>query len=192
MRHSVVLSLGERAGVCLCAFCLLAHFAFTFHLFERPPDTMPIPTVVWAQRKDKLYVTIDLQVCCRFRPQIIPQIVLMPCKSRLRAALRTPKLSALPRVQDVSNQKVDLQNADGTGKLTFSGSSNGQDYTLELGLLHEIVSIGGGCAGCGQCSMMSPHQWFGKGRIHQAGCIQWHGNMMNKLTYIVPTRTCRM
>ncbi|KAF5830560.1 HSP20-like chaperone [Dunaliella salina] len=65
-----------------------------------------IPTVLWAQRSDKLYITLD--------------------------------------VQDVKDEKMDLSNVDGAGKLSFSGKraesagSPEQEYAMEQQLYGEI------------------------------------------------------
>ena len=77
------------------------------------------PTVLWAQRKDKIFVTIDVQDC---------KVRIEPTLHALDRRVRPPGARILPiltshRTRPMQHPKITVDNDDAakTGKLTFRG-----------------------------------------------------------------------
>lgn len=74
--------------------------------------------MTWAQRSDKLYLTLDVQVGGKACHQ--PPILYA---GGWIARFRAPSDPRCP--QDVKDEKLKLENVDGAGKLTFTGAREG-------------------------------------------------------------------
>ncbi len=97
---------------------------------------MPIPTCVWAQRKDKVRLLYIDAIWAGMIADL----------SQMAASLA--QLFVTIDLQDVRDAKTNLDNADGTGKLTFSGKVNDTSYDLDLALMKEIDVAGSQVRGC--------------------------------------------